>query len=74
MWQVVFCDENPWDQVNQGDDQAHADQQKEKHQNSSFLKKKRYFIFEKNLSGHHGKYKHFAGLPISIVEFAHLFT
>ena len=39
-----------------------------------FLKKKRYFIFEKNLSGHHGKYKHFAGLPISIVEFAHLFT
>ena len=39
MWQVVFCDENPWDQVNQGDDQAHADQQKEKHQNSSFLKK-----------------------------------
>ena len=36
MWQVVFCDENPWDQVSQGDDQAHADQQKDKHQNSFF--------------------------------------
>ena len=48
MWQVVFCDENPWDQVNQGDDQAHADQQKEKHQNSSFFKKKKIlYIWKK---------------------------
>lgn len=49
MWQVVFCDENLWDQVNQGDDQAHADQQKEKHQNSSFFKKKKDTLYLKKI-------------------------
>lgn len=49
MWQVVFCDENLWDQVNQGDDQAHSDQQKEKHQNSSFFKKKKDTLYLKKI-------------------------
>lgn len=48
MWQVVFVMKTRETRSTQGDDQAHADQQTEKHQNSLIFLKKN-FIFEKKI-------------------------